>query len=368
LNNKRAGRLSGLEVLRGLAATSIVIFHLNAIHVHLPSGPASLLVSTLSGAVPLFFALSAFSLLYGYRDRLFDEGSLKRFYLRRVFRILPLFYVMLLIYYARATYYGGYVSKGELLINSLFLFPFFPGKHESLVWAGWSLGVEWCFYILFPVFALISREKLLSIVTFLIMCALSLAATRLVLDIPLEKSFSGMNFPKNLVYFQAGVMTFSLVCQSVASEQRDRILVVIKHKSSALLLLTFLLLISHRFTPFPFIRVILPSELFLAFVCCIWIVIAYLGLPAWVDNVISRSLGKLSYGIYLLHPFVLSILSNSGIYGGIMDKVVDPYLQFWGCALVSIAFTLFFAELAYRLVESPGIRLGEKVISRMSSS
>jgi len=92
------GRLDGLEVVRGLAAISIVIFHLAAIYVPVPAGPMFAIVHSLSGAVPIFFAVSAFSLLYGYSEKLFDNQILARFYIRRIFRIFPLFYLMLALY------------------------------------------------------------------------------------------------------------------------------------------------------------------------------------------------------------------------------------------------------------------------------
>jgi peptidoglycan/LPS O-acetylase OafA/YrhL len=125
--------------------------------------------------VPLFFALSAFSLLYGYSSRLFEAESLQRFYVRRLFRILPLFYVMLAIYVCLEKILGSDLSNSEILLNITFLFPFLPGKHESIVWAGWSLGVEWLFYATFPIFALLARRITLSAVAFILLIVVAMA-------------------------------------------------------------------------------------------------------------------------------------------------------------------------------------------------
>ena len=37
-----------------------------------------------------------------------------------------------------------------LIINATFAFNFFPSAHESVVAAGWSVGVEMPFYLAFP--------------------------------------------------------------------------------------------------------------------------------------------------------------------------------------------------------------------------
>jgi peptidoglycan/LPS O-acetylase OafA/YrhL len=106
------GRASGLEALRGCAAFAILLFHLEALYFPLPPGALKSTVATFWCAVPLFFAISAYSLLYGYSSRIFDQQSLLRFYVRRVFRIVPLFYLMLLLYLIVRFIYGTRMSRG----------------------------------------------------------------------------------------------------------------------------------------------------------------------------------------------------------------------------------------------------------------
>lgn len=79
------------------------------------------------------------------------EDGLKKFYIGRFFRIAPLFYLCISFYLiAMPLWYDTKIEVADLLANLTFSFGLIPGKHESIVWAGWSIGVEWIFYFLFP--------------------------------------------------------------------------------------------------------------------------------------------------------------------------------------------------------------------------
>ena len=114
-------RISGLEVLRGYAAFAVLLCHIEALYLPLPAGALKSTIEIFSAAVPLFFALSAYSLLYGYSSRIFDQQSLLRFYVRRVFRIFPLFYLMLALWQTVRHFDGVWTSRAEILLNMLFL-------------------------------------------------------------------------------------------------------------------------------------------------------------------------------------------------------------------------------------------------------
>ena len=117
---------------------------------------------------------------------------------------------MLFVFLVREAFHGRYVPLAEVLLNLTFLFPFIPGRHESLVQAGWSLGVEWVFYALFPLFALFSKGVRTSCVLLVVFAFISVGVSDL---LPVGVvHFSSMNIPHGLVYFQVGVLYFSLVC------------------------------------------------------------------------------------------------------------------------------------------------------------
>ncbi len=97
--------------------------------------------------VQLFFVISAFSLTYVWSlSSPADSHRVANFFIRRSFRIWPLWWIMVLV--------GAYklsASFQTILLNLTFLFGFrfYAGSYELVVGA-WSLFVEECFYLLFP--------------------------------------------------------------------------------------------------------------------------------------------------------------------------------------------------------------------------
>lgn len=106
--------------------------------------------------VTMFFVVSAFSLCYMMPRHKREARPLVSFYLRRFFRIAPLFYFMIattLFYHAQfmGVPLDYWAAKSEALVASVFfVFNFLPGQQLGVVWASWTIGVEMPFYLLFP--------------------------------------------------------------------------------------------------------------------------------------------------------------------------------------------------------------------------
>jgi len=110
--------------------------------------------------VQLFFVMSAFTLCYTGSNLTLQPKYLAGFYIKRLFRIVPMYYLAIVGYYY-LTYLtnhsvvwhledlAGY-TKSNILLNILFLHGFSPAANNSVVPGGWSIGCEMLFYILFP--------------------------------------------------------------------------------------------------------------------------------------------------------------------------------------------------------------------------
>ncbi|SDN99657.1 acyltransferase family protein [Lentzea jiangxiensis] len=138
-------RFPALDGLRAIAAVLVVFFHYG--------GP-----DWLQGwaGVQMFFVLSGFLIttLMLREERRTGRISLEEFYLRRAFRILPVYFVVLFATIAGSLVMGTFVSNG----TGPALRYFFTFTNEfadaSPYGQSWSLGIEQKFYLVWPLVAI----------------------------------------------------------------------------------------------------------------------------------------------------------------------------------------------------------------------
>ncbi|PZE26387.1 acyltransferase [Curtobacterium sp. MCBD17_028] len=157
----RAGRLSALDGLRGIAVALVVIGHATgAIGLHLPVGLG--LFDEGGRGVTVFFVLSGFlitSILLREQDRS-GRIDLPAFYSRRAFRILPAFYVFLAVVSVLSVLGTVvHVTKAQVLFAGLFIWDYAPNGGNWWLGHTWSLAIEEQFYLLWPLLLLLVRRR-----------------------------------------------------------------------------------------------------------------------------------------------------------------------------------------------------------------
>lgn len=152
----------GLNGLRAIAALAVVISHttmalndfnldstiFGALEDGRPKG-----INLASYGVSVFFVLSVFLITYLLlAEKKVQEIDIKKFYLRRLLRIWPLYYLYFIIALLVLYYLGQ-----ELKLNTLLLYIFFAANVPYIVDTKllfldhyWSLGVEEQFYLFWP--------------------------------------------------------------------------------------------------------------------------------------------------------------------------------------------------------------------------
>lgn len=144
-------RVLGWDLLRGCCAYGVAAYHL------LTWQKVADIHSVGFYAVYLFFVLSGASLALNYYPKFasrFTLADFGNFLFVRYMRLLPLFAILVFLSLPWKIKTQGLTS--ELLLkltsNLSFLFGFGTPLTNSMIVGGWSLGIEFVFYLLFPIF------------------------------------------------------------------------------------------------------------------------------------------------------------------------------------------------------------------------
>lgn len=346
-----------LDGLRGLAALAVVAFHAPTLldGAHWSTAAARWARGGWLG-VDVFFALSGYLISRGLLQTRAEPHYFARFYGKRALRILPLYYL----------YLGALVALGPLLPARYFApaegdLPYFatllgnvpdamgryPGACLSPLW---SLAVEEHWYLLWPLLVWRRTPRAL-----LFACALFGAVavgTRALAETYLAAHASHMLTPCRLDGLAAGAAV------SLVAHARGDDVVVAWCRRHALFAAAVLLTIALTpFGPSVFPHVY-PSEGFqrlghsaTAVAAAVLVGAVGYGSPgaAWLRARWLVHVGKVSYGVYLLHAAVGAALTL--LAPGLTRLPLEL-----GCPLLALA-TVAVATAVYALVERPVLGL-----------
>lgn len=340
--------LPGLNGLRAIAALSVMWGH-----VFQPDfgnwGVEGFALPVVADGVTLFFVISGFLITYLLLNEQEQSHtvSIPKFYMRRVLRIWPIYYLYLLV---------------AVLVTStgnnpnIWYYCFFTANIPFILTAGiwpivhyWSIGVEEQFYLFWPwlvKFARGNHKRLL--ITAVVVCVVWLACKWGIYLIKgttiAYRFFAVTRFDCMMLGAVGAILYFT----------RNKLFMRI-FQNRFLGLACFLLLFFSQpwagFMPAP----IRPQVIAVLSMVC---VVSQLGYPVVnLENRICDFVGKISYGIYVIHPLLICLLSTLFLN----DNIQLPR----GLSIVLIycvvtATTILIAWLSYRFFESPFLRLKNK--------
>lgn len=348
--------------LRAIAAIAVVLSHTGVP----ASCPAPLRKATEWGyvGVPMFFMLSGVVLAYNYGTLTPAAGwrAVLRFYVARMARVMPLYWVMIL-FCVVANVAGGKPQYHAALIENILAVQTWGADIDTAQYRyngpGWSIGAELFFYVLFPfvvplvrgvwdkrrvrgVSALIAGCVAVTFVLCLAWVTLGWAS------LPGQDGRSAhrwlyRNPLPHLAEFVIGICLSFLI-------QGSRALSARRHTYVQMIVLVVVGGVA-TLHPVGHPSVIAASygALFVApFAVLIWSLSSGRGfLARFLSKPLLMSLGVSSYALYLTHVPVLSqVAAAEGIRTGAASRS-------WAALLVTLTLMLLVAEGAHRSVEVP---------------
>jgi len=374
-------RLYFIDALRGIAALCIFIYHIYgtiggitgwSYPVHIL--PERFIDLTLAG-IPLFFIISAFTLYLSLDAKSGEKRRSAKFYLRRFFRIAPLFYILLIyVLLDELILQKGTVSWLEALANFTFTFNLVPYYSSSLFSDGWTVGVEMLFYLILPLIFMRVNNIWRSFILFIGIYWISVAC-RMFLgtivgeDIMMSTNYDFYNFFHWSYIFPAGIICY-MIYKFYLPKLRDEYRTPIALGMMLLSLIILFIFINNYPLSMALYEIYEPlggltSLQSMSTVAFVLLVLSLSLSPnRFIVNRFTRFLGMISYSLYLVHPFLVDALKPT--YSYIYDHTLySTDLSLLSCIFLTSLIALPVSLLIYHLIESAGIKLGKKVISRL---
>jgi len=360
-----------LEGLRGLAALWVF-----SMHVSLLSGTKIPIVSQGAFGVDLFILLSGFLMVHQFEQRKetqkwSDTKTIGRFWVRRFFRIVPLYYLLLttalvfdpLLQWSRLSIGGHYPatltnglrysdrSLANVLTHFSFIFGLLPHFAFQTPLPDWSIGLEMQFYLVFPFLMLIAAR----------LGYVWMAAGTLVLDAAayfvFHNFYGSFPMPSFLPLKMHMFLLGMLIAAAFHKNLRKGIVLL------PLIPLFSLVVVEHaRKVDVP-VDILLAGILFAITQNSSRIEFALIPLKKLLNNWLSQRLGDISYSLYLAH--LLFVLPVNALLLRMPWVASLPNWPRYGVVLGANSLVVFpVAIVLYRTVEKPGIAFGKKVLAR----
>jgi peptidoglycan/LPS O-acetylase OafA/YrhL len=355
-----------LDVLRFAAFLSVFFCHL------LPADPPpqvrglssiiwnSILAIRDAGnfGVCIFFLLSSYLITELLRRERLETNAthLRSFYMRRVLRIWPLYFVVLAVFVVGGTLWSPLrmqpvrVLTYALLVGNWYMviYPLTSGPLRHL----WSISVEEQFYITWPFMIKVGGMKCIKVVSLALLPASYLT---IFFGSIYQSHLDVTMWLNSLVQFQffalGALLAIYLPGISLDLSRRSRAAMLIAGMVSWLVASGVFGIKRAGFTPHP---TAMCAGYASAALGSVLIFLAVLGVAS---RGLPRSLvflGKISYGLYVFQELGLS-MSNS--FRKAVGLASHTPLHFLLNAVLSLAITIAFAMLSYRYLEYPFLQL-----------
>jgi len=312
--------------------------------------------------VVLFFVLSGFLITYLLltEEHSFKKISILKFYVRRMLRIWPLYFLIIILAFFvlpnisifTLPGYGKDVIYSNLFLK-LFLYAiFFPNLVLSLLgivpYAShtWSIGTEEQYYLVWPIILKYFKKYRMILMLFIIFSYLAFGKM-------LSTHYSDILPYKNVI--KAFWSSFNIDCMAIGGIfaimlfQKNKFLKLIQNNTVFYLTITLVIFLMLKGIYIPYIHYEFYSVLF-------GIIILNFAsndkIKISLENRLFNYLGNISYGLYMYHPIGIVLALAISISIGLATN--------WLIYPLSFTLTIIIAGLSYKYFESFFLKFKDK--------
>lgn len=345
-------RIRNLDTFRAIAAIVVMIGHIELFRMQQFGSEIFFKMPNGHTAVMMFFVISGFliTFLLTKEKEKYGTISLKDFYLRRILRIWPVYYLVLFVSFF---FYEQMPSINTITFN-VAMIPqigrLFDGR-----WATspqiWSIGVENLFYIFFPLILLCVPNKRL--LAFLLVMTVGLAILPHAIDFVNVRTIQSdsLSILSHRFFFQNKFDSLFIGCIiGFAFAENHKILKFLYNKW----LFFVCAIIAVAMWGARIETKHLNDELMsLLFAIVILNVCTNTQLNITFENRITRFLGRISYGIYMYHWIIILLAFK-------IIPIADTTFYTIVLYVVVITATILVAWLSYETYEKFFLNLKQK--------
>lgn len=366
MNNKIKLYFKNLNGLRFIAAFMVLICHieLNKKYFKLQNSRE---VTRFLGdlGVDLFFVLSGFLITFLLiKEKEFSSKiNFKNFYVRRILRIWPLYYLIVILslfilpkfnfFYINGDYFEFKNSVEALKIIFLFIF-ILPNvlyliKPINFSAQTWSIGVEEQFYLVWPL--IINRFKNYKFIFSSVIIAYWFFYFILIYTIGNDIPYVDF-FKKIYTLFKIDILSIGALGAVLFNEKNKICDFINSNKVFYLSILIVIVMYFYLPNQIDFYR-IFYAVLFLIIILNL---IMNEQLKDLFENKLFNHLGKISYGIYMYHQILIVFVINLSLkFFKIIGVIENIVIYFF-----AISFTLLISHLSYTYLEMPLLKIKDK--------
>jgi peptidoglycan/LPS O-acetylase OafA/YrhL len=362
---KKTVYLPGLNGIRAIASIAVVFSHITIslkdfglnpyiLGTQDNGSPRSL---DLAGyGVSMFFALSGFLITFLLcKEKEVVQVNIKKFYFRRILRIWPLYYGYFIICIIVYMLFNIEYSNESILFYLFYSanVPFVLGSTLPFLAHFWSLGVEEQFYIFWPWLNKMKLNRLIWVTSLGVILLIGLKSLLhfFVPNTTVELFINVTRFHCMMIG-ALGAIAYYLNFTPIIKIATNKIV------QSICWFIIFLVLIN-RFH----IASFLDNEILTMVTTFIILGQVSMSGPISLENRYFDFFGKISYGVYVMHPVLIFL--SSKVLKNITSFDLLNYIIVY---IVIFGTTILLSYLSYKYFESKFLKIKEKRFSVVKSS